>query len=104
MLRYDEKGGRLATRLRLQGSYDVWRRDELRAQLESVDLTDDVFLDLREVKLIDAGAAALFIALAHRLSERTPGARVTLLNTPRLVQRVFELCGASDLFAFASDR
>jgi anti-anti-sigma factor len=93
----------LPTRLKLQGSYDVWRRDELQAQLENVDLRDDVLLDLREVKIIDAGAASLLIALSHRLRETTRGARVILLHTPRLVRRVLDLCGASDLFVFADD-
>jgi len=94
----------LGTRLTLRGDYDVWRREELREELERVDLTGDVTIDLSGTTLIDAGSAALLIGLQHRLMQRTPGARVILRNTPPIVKRVLELCGATELFAFAGDR
>ena len=94
----------MATRLTLRGDYDVWRREELRDELERVDLTGDVTIDLSGTTLIDAGSAALLIGLQHRLTQRTPRARVILLHTPPIVKRVLELCGASELFVFAADR
>jgi anti-anti-sigma regulatory factor len=94
----------LATRLTLRGDYDVWRREELRDELEGVDLTGDVTIDLSGTTLIDAGSAALLIGLQHRLTQRTPRARVILLNTPPIVKRVLELCGAIGLFVLAGDR
>lgn len=53
---------------------------------------------------MDAGSIALLIGLKHRLNERTPGARVILLNAPRIVKRVVELSGAADLFVFSNER
>lgn len=94
----------MGTRLSLDGAYDVWRREELRSTLENVELTEDITIDLRGITLMDAGSAALLIALKHRLNERVPGARVILLDAPRIVRRVFEICGAEDLFVFANDR
>lgn len=93
----------MASRVVLHGEYDVWRRDELRAQLAQLDLTDDVTIDMRDVSLIGAGAAALLIKLQRELRSRKPGARVTLAGAPHIVRRVIELCGAADLFVFSSD-
>lgn len=93
----------MGTRLTLRGDYDVWRRDELRDELERLDLTGDVTIDLEGVTLLDAGSAALLLSLRRRLNERTPGARIVLKNAPRIVVRVLELCDAKDLFVFTSD-
>ena len=93
----------VSTRLTLRGDYDVWRREELRLELQSVDVTGDITIDLSGVTLMDAGSAALLITLKHRAEKESPNARVILLNTPRIVKRVLDLCGASDLFVFAVD-
>ncbi|HKU67391.1 MAG TPA: STAS domain-containing protein [Candidatus Baltobacteraceae bacterium] len=94
----------MGTRLTLRGDYDIWRREELREELERADLTGDVTIDMSGTTLIDAGSAALLISLRHRLTERTPDARVVLRNAPRIVKRVLQLCGATNLFVFADDR
>lgn len=94
----------MGTRLTLRGDYDIWRREELREELERADLTGDVTIDMSGTTLIDAGSAALLIGLQHRLTQRTPRARVILLNAPPIVKRVLELCGASELFVFAGNR
>jgi anti-anti-sigma factor len=94
----------VSTRLTLRGDYDVWRRDELRLQLESVDVTREITIDLSGVTLMDAGSAALLIALKHRAAQQSSNARIVLLNTPRIVKRVLDLCRAADLFVFAVDR
>src|SRR5579884_2656354 len=97
-----EKGDQVGTsRLALRGDYDIWRRDELRTELERLDLSADITIDLRGVTLMDAGAASLLIALQHRLREHTPAANVILANTPPIVKRVIELCGAAELFLFS---
>ena len=93
----------MSTRLTLRGDYDIWRRDELRAQLSAVDLTGDVIIDMSQTTLMDAGSASLLILLQRRLHERNPKARVILNNAPNIVQRVLKLCGASDLFEFTSE-
>jgi anti-anti-sigma factor len=93
----------VGSRVTLRGDYDIWRRDELRAELERLDLNDDIILDMTGVTLVDAGCAGLLITLQRRLQERTPKARVILLNTPRIVRRVLELCGAAALFTFTTD-
>ena len=94
----------VGSRVTLRGDYDVWRRDELRAELERLDLSGDITLDMSGVTLVDAGCAAMLIGLRRRLRERTPKARVILLNAPRIVRRVLELCGAADLFVHATER
>lgn len=102
---WGEKGGvPVGSRVVLRGDYDIFRRDELRRDLEHLDLSGDVTLDLREVTLLDAGSAALLIAFQSRLHEHAPKARVILENAPRIVRRVMELCGATHLFDFTSDR
>jgi anti-anti-sigma regulatory factor len=105
LLRGGEKGDvPVGSHLTLRGDYDIWRRDELRAALEALDLSDDVFIDMSGVTLMDAGSVALLIALKHRLHEHTPGARVILEHTPRIVRRVLDLCDALDLFVLTADR
>jgi anti-anti-sigma regulatory factor len=94
----------VSSRIALRGDYDIWRRDELRADLGSLDLSDDITIDMSRVTLMDAGAASLLIALQHRLRERNPKANVILQGTPRIVKRVLELCGAGALFVFAAKR
>lgn len=94
----------VGSRVTLRGDYDIWRRDELRAELERLDLSGDITLDMSGVTLVDAGCAAMLIGLQRRLQERTPKARVILLNAPRIVRRVLELCGAADLFVHATER
>lgn len=92
----------VSSRVTLRGDYDIWRREELRAELERLDLNDDITLDMTGVTLVDAGCAGLLIMLQRRLQERTPNARVILVNTPRIVRRVLELCGAAALFVFTA--
>lgn len=94
----------VGSRVSLRGDYDIWRRDELRAQLNRLDLSDDITIDMRDVTLVDAGCAAMLIALQRRLHERAPNARVILVNTPRIVRRVLELCDVADLFVLTTER
>jgi anti-anti-sigma factor len=94
----------VSARIILRGEYDIFRREELRSELEQADLTSDVAIDLRETVFLDAGAVALLIGLHRRLSRRTPDARVVLLNAPRLVRRVIELSNAQNLFDFKEER
>lgn len=94
----------VGSRVSLRGDYDIWRRDELRAELERLDLSGDVTIDMTGVTLVDAGCASVLIALRHRLQERDPKARVILVNAPRIVRRVLDLCGAAGLFVFSTER
>ena len=104
MLPWGEERQRvLSTRLILHGEYDIWRREELRAALGGLDPGADVVLDMRAVTFMDAGSAALLIALRKRQSAKNPKARVILLHAPVIVVRVLELSGAKDLFEFSLD-
>lgn len=94
----------MSARIVLRGEYDVWRRAELQEQLGRADLSGDVVIDLGRTTLIDAGAAALLIALRKRLYEANPSAQVVLMNAPRAVRRVLDICRAGDLFVFSTDR
>lgn len=94
----------VGSRVVLRGDYDIFRREELRRELERLELSEDITVDMEGVTLMDAGSAALLIALEHRLHDRTPSACVILANAPRIVRRVLELCGVADLFVFSGDR
>lgn len=101
-----EKGNffSVSSRIALRGDYDIWRREELRADLEGLDSSDDVTIDMSRVTLMDAGAVSLLIALRHRVQEHNPKAHVILFETPRIVKRVLDLCGAAELFVFSTKR
>jgi len=94
----------VSTQLILRGDFDVWRRDELRASLDAVDVSGDVTIDMTGVTMLDAGSAAQLIALKHRMRARNPRARLILHNAPRIVKCVLDLCGAADLFVFTGNR
>jgi anti-anti-sigma factor len=94
----------VSSRTALRGDYDIWRRDELRAGLDRLDLSGDITIDMSRVTLMDAGSVSLLIGLQHRLRERSPKANVILLGAPRIVKRVIDLCGAAELFVFAPKR
>ena len=80
------------------GEYDVFRREELRAELESIELTGDVDIDFRDTTFIDAGAAGLLLAFRRRLVERVPSARIRLINVPPIVRRLLQVSGAAGAF------
>lgn len=80
------------------GEYDVFRREELRTELEKIPLDGDIDLDLRETTFMDAGAIGLLLTLRRRLARRHPGAHIRLLNVPPIIQRVLHISGAAEAF------
>lgn len=84
------------------GEYDIWRREELRSELDAIDASGDVTIDLARITFMDAGAIGLLLGFRRRVRETNRRARVTLLNTPPIVMRVLKLSRADDLFEFAS--
>lgn len=83
------------------GEYDVWRRNELRTELDGAELSSEVIIDLSRVTFMDAGAVGLLLAFRKRVYEYDPKARVTLRNTPQIVRRVLGIAHAEDLFDFS---
>lgn len=83
------------------GDYDVFRRDELRAELAVIDANTDVELDLRSTTFMDAGAVGLLIVFRRRLVEKNPKARVTLIGAAPIVRRVLQISKSEELFEFA---
>lgn len=83
------------------GEYDVWRRNELRTELDGAELSSKVIIDLSRVTFMDAGAVGLLLAFRKRVYEYDPKARVTLRNTPQIVRRVLSIAHAEDLFDFS---
>lgn len=83
------------------GEYDVWRRNELRTELDGAELSSEVIIDLSRVTFMDAGAVGLLLAFRKRVYEYDPKARVTLRNTPQIVRRVLSIAHAEDLFDFS---
>lgn len=93
----------MATRAVLQGGdYDVFRRDELRAELDAIEPAEIVELDLKRTTFMDAGAIGLLVAFRRRVRQQYPDAQVRLLNTPSLVRRVLKLSACDDLFETTS--
>lgn len=82
------------------GDYDVWRRHELRSELDSAEVSGEIIIDLSRVTFMDAGAVGLLLAFRKRVYERDRNARVTLRSTPHIVRRVLEIAHAEDLFEF----
>jgi len=80
------------------GEYDVFRRDDLRAELQAINVEGDVDLDLRETTFIDAGAAGLLVSFRNRVRARHPDARVRLLNVQPIVRRLLEVSGTAGAF------
>jgi len=99
-----EKGWSLETRtvFLAGGEYDIWRREDLRSELDRVDASGNVTLDLSRTTFMDAGAIGLLLALRRRVQQASPRARVTLHKTPAIVRRLLELSHADDLFDFTT--
>lgn len=91
-------GGRVALK---GGEYDVFRREQLRAELAAIDTDGDVEIDLSTTTFMDAGAIGLLIAFRRRLLDANPKARVHLIHAAPIVRRVLELSRAEDLFEFS---
>jgi anti-anti-sigma factor len=83
------------------GDYDVFRREELRAELAAIDVDADVDIDLTTTTFMDAGAVGLLIAFRRRVLNKNPNARVRLIGASRIVRRVLELSKAEELFEFS---
>lgn len=88
--------------LKLSGEYDVWRRNELQAALESAELSNAVVIDMSRVTFMDAGAVGLLIGFRRRLRERFPQGKVVLRRVPRIVRRVLAISRAEALFDFTA--
>jgi anti-anti-sigma factor len=84
------------------GDYDVFRREELRAELAQMDADADVELDLSTTTFMDAGAVGLLIAFRRRVLEKNRNARVRLIGATPIVRRVLQLSKAEELFDFTS--
>lgn len=80
------------------GEYDVFRRDELRAELASIDVDGDVDIDFRETSLIDAGAAGLLVAFRNRVRARYPQAKVRLVHVAPIIRRLLQVSGTAEAF------
>lgn len=92
----------MTTRVTLRGGeYDVFRREELRAELDAIDAGSDVDLDLGTTSLMDAGAVGLLLAFRRRVKQANPKARVRLLNAAPIVRRILKISRVEDLFEFA---
>jgi len=103
-LRWEEKGVLVGTRVVSLhgGDYDIWRREELRSELDAIDASGDVIIDLTGITFMDAGAVGLLLGFRRRVRETNGHAQVTLRNTPPIVLRVLKISRADQLFEFSS--
>lgn len=80
------------------GEYDVFRREELRAELDAIDTDTDIELDLSTTSLMDAGAVGLLAAFRRRVVSRNPRAKVRLLNAAPIVRKILSVSKVDALF------
>ncbi len=80
------------------GEYDVFRREELRTELDRLPLDGDVDIDFRKTTFMDAGAVGLLLTTRHRLARRHPQAQMRLLNVPPIIAKVLQISGAAEAF------
>lgn len=80
------------------GEYDVFRRDELRAELDAIDTDSDIDLDLSATSLMDAGAIGLLASFRRRVVNRNPRAKVRLLNAAPIVRKILAVSHVDALF------
>lgn len=80
------------------GEYDVFRREELRAELDAIDTDTDIELDLSATSLMDAGAVGLLAAFRRRVVSRNPRAKVRLLNAAPIVRKILSVSKVDALF------
>jgi anti-anti-sigma factor len=89
--------GNLAV-LAAQGEFDIVTAETLAVALRDACVAGlDVELDLREVTFLDASALRCFAAARLQFAES--GCSLTVVNPPRIVTRMFELTGLTDLIA-----
>lgn len=80
------------------GEYDVFRRDELRAELDAIDTDTDIELDLGATSLMDAGAIGLLANFRRQVGNRNPHARVRLVNAAPIVRKILAVSRVDELF------
>lgn len=80
------------------GEYDVFRREDLRAELQAIDVQGDIDVDMRETTFIDAGAAGLLVSFRNRVRSRYPKAHVRLVNVAPIVRRLLQVSGTAEAF------
>lgn len=80
------------------GEYDVFRRDELRAELDAIDTDTDIDLDLSATSLMDAGAIGLLAAFRRRVVIHNPRAKVRLINAAPIVRKILAVSQVDELF------
>jgi anti-anti-sigma factor len=83
------------------GDYDVFRREELRAELSRIEADTDIEIDLSSTTFMDAGAVGLLISFRRRILEKNRRARVRLIGASPIVRRGLQLSKAEELFDFA---
>lgn len=76
----------------------MFRRDELRAELDAIDSDSDIELDLATTSLMDAGAVGLLARFRQRVITRNPRAKVRLLHAAPIVRKVLTISQLDGLF------
>lgn len=84
------------------GELDLANANQLERELLRVEATDalTIILDLSGLTFMDS--TGLRVVLRAHARSRADSNRLALLRGPTSVQRVFELCGVSELLPFAN--
>lgn len=80
----------------LRGEYDIFRQEELRAELASARVAPSAVLDMHEVTYIDASALREFVALKKSMPQP---AVVYMIGTNRHIRKVLEITRLTKMFA-----
>jgi anti-sigma B factor antagonist len=83
------------------GELDLANASDVERELVRVEATDVavIVLDLSGLTFIDS--TGIRVVLSAEARSHADACRLTLLRGPRVVQRVFELCGVAHLLPFA---
>lgn len=83
--------------VQLSGEYDLWRRDELEAELKPAESADIAVLDLRDVTYIDSTALTCLVRLKKRMAENGAGELRLVAPQPN-VRKILSLTQLERIF------
>jgi anti-anti-sigma factor len=86
------------------GSYDIVRRNELKAELDLVEPHSDVALNLGRVEYLDCSCLGVMVERLQLWRKARPGTNLRLQNVPPEVVKVLRLLELDRLFIVDSIR
>ncbi len=80
------------------GCYDIFRKVELKAELDSVEPRSDVVLDLSKTELLDCSCLGVLVGKLRQWRERDPETQLRLIHVAPRLARILSLVKLDTLF------